>query len=105
MALIDGGNVWFSEDRTRKLRCGDVVRLPDGTTGAVSMIEERVGGCRTVVSVRRFGSSKTAKRRWRFLPLFQRGARPVRFGDEEIERLELIMTRAEFDRIGQEECA
>ena len=66
---------------------GDFVRLPNGKTGTVYMIERN--DLFKIVSVR----LDAGKRRWfgLFPPI------PARFADDEINQLELIATKADMD--------
>lgn len=88
------------------VKLDDYVRLPDGSRGTVSMIEHLPNiictgfGRRAalpdlvqIVSVR-----PDKKRRW----FGFRKTIPVRFAEEDIDRLELIATRDELDALGSE---
>lgn len=72
-----------------RVKEGDFVRLPDGRTGTVYLIESGCAGHSKIVSIR----PDRPKPRWRgLLP-----AIPVRLADSEIDGLELIATQEQLD--------
>jgi len=74
-----------------RVREGDRVRLPDGREGTVYMVEYLAGGNCKVVSIR---PDKPKRRFLRLLPVI-----PVRFADEEIDRLVELPSEDEIRRI------
>jgi hypothetical protein len=76
-----------------RVREGDYIRLPDKRTGTVSLVEVILGGHLIIVSIR----LDKPKRRWLgLLP-----AIPLRLADDEIDRLEILATKEEFERLGK----
>jgi hypothetical protein len=76
-----------------RVREGDYVRLPDRRTGTVTLVEVIFGGHILIVSIR----LDKPKRRWMgLLP-----AIPLRLADDQIDRLELLATKEEFERLGK----
>lgn len=97
--MSDPGPEWPYRFRVKE---GDFIRLPDGSTGTVTMIE-RLPACvhAFLAGVRQASlpdlvqivSVRPDRRRWFGL----RAAIPERFSEEDIDRLELILTRQELE--------